>query len=158
LDDDDALGSHYIEHIDNTIGLNSGKAIFSIPSGYTLSRVGIDDFILLQKDQFKIALGLGRLDNPSRASTIFDEEHLHGLIPDYQVYRISTEPMWIRTVHDSNDSIPELPNSTTLTGDEVIEELSNSFSPFIDRHILMNLPLLDKSPDQSRRKVLFGHQ
>jgi hypothetical protein len=66
--------------------------------------------------------------------------------------------MWIRTVHDSNDSIPELPNSTTLTGDEVIEELSNSFSPFIDRHILMNLPLLDKSPDQSRRKVLFGHQ
>jgi hypothetical protein len=158
LDDDDALGSSYIKYILAAITLDNGKDVYSMPSGYTLARIGPDKFVLSSKEQFKIALGLGRLAPVLKPSTIFDEEYLHGLIPDPKVHKLTTPPIWIRTVHDTNDSIPSLSVTNTLSADEVTRKLGSDFVPIINKISLMNLPLIDMVPDQSKRKLLYFHQ
>lgn len=158
LDDDDALGDRYIKYMSAAFTPGKSKDIYSMPSGYTLSRVGLDQYVLTLTDQFKNAQGLGRLAPPLKPLTIFDEEYLHGLIPDVRVHKLRTPPMWIRTVHDSNDSIPSVSVTNTLSTDEVISKLGFDFAPIIDKTSLINLPLLDIDPDQSKRKLLFFHQ
>lgn len=158
LDDDDALGSDYIERVLQAVSLDSDKYIYSMPFGYTLARVANDHYVLNPKEQFKIALGLGRLSPPKNNLTIFDEEYLHGLIPDSKVNKLETPPIWIRTVHDSNDSIPELPCTVFLTADEVINSLGTPFTSFINKNSLQNLPIVDMTPDQSTRKLIFYYQ
>ena len=161
IDDDDALASDYLDHLIDSYSKRNTEQIFSLASGYYLSRVCEDAYLLESAYEPNIAIGLGRFIHGAQCLSIYDEECVHTLIPKDKVYYGTNLPSWIRTVHQTNDSetVISAKSSVVLDASNLRDALGVRFSHVSKTEQLRMMPIIPSSPSPSPKfKVLFGHQ
>ncbi|MBS7543033.1 glycosyltransferase [Ancylobacter oerskovii] len=134
LDDDDALPPSFVATVStHSSQLPDGTAISPI-NGWTVSPAP-DDVIQLQKCRLPyLALGLGVLSSSAEYLSAFQLGNHMTIHKRFPVHCISSErPLWLRTKHETNDSVKRRPGSPlqSMTTPEACLKLRRDF-PFIN--------------------------
>lgn len=128
-DDDDALSSEFLSKVEEHARNTGDGGCISFTSGYSLSRVGPNEFGLHVRKYPLNAFGLGILSHSDNLQLIF-EKGAHTKITS-EVTHDSKTIGWLSPVHDGNDSRIGEFKGKPIGLDEIAGTISKQF-PQID--------------------------
>lgn len=157
LDDDDAICPDFVYRLEEHCRDAPDGTILSFDIGYYLQRISESSYVLEARDYPKVAIGLGVYRENGLGGCIFDLP-VHTKIPSNTVLNIRDEVMWIRTIHEQNDSGKRVASqSVQMSLEEVQQSLHQRFHFLPLKEAISSLPITDdRSPLASR--ILFRIQ
>jgi hypothetical protein len=132
VDDDDALPSGYMQSLlDHWPGGNSYKAV-AWEEGYFIKKLPRNRYMVDRRHSPLIAIGLGVYSPRTLpAKTVFCFGNHKKIDEKIEVVRL-IRPRWIRTVHDTNDSMARLSEGKLHSQNQFFALLDREF-PAIDK-------------------------
>lgn len=143
LDDDDALFSEYIEHLQEALYLNKDNFALSFENGLYISCPGADELFLVEEKRYQsIGIGLAYKSSSDKPSTIF---HLGNHVRVGRRVDLLVKPQrkaWIRTLYpdsDSQDSIRhKIGNNAEVVTASQVRAITAEHFPRVKLEILTN--------------------